>query len=216
MNRQAWTLENWNAINVYETGWLNGEFEKAQANLRANVLAGCGGDGFGYTGRPGTSPLPIMLAHFSRSTRREQPGGLRAATIWTNSTFDGALDPFVPDPYGFAGNLYLVDQHGGVATGRQHAVLQQRDGAGLPVELLGAEPAARRTCRCRRNSANKPTNHLVILQVRRRLAAGLAAQVELHVAAAASRAVAPGLPPAAASTCGSTRHSACDPDDLDV
>ena len=63
--------------NIYETGWLNGEFEKAQANLRANVIAGRG-PSMAYMGAgTGTVPLPIMLAHFNGTDGRERPGGVR-------------------------------------------------------------------------------------------------------------------------------------------
>ena len=82
------------------------------------MLAGFAGRRFRYTGRPGTSPLPITLAHFNGRTDAGNfsptpTTGAYTGNLWTNTTFTGALDPYFPDPYGFAGNLYLVHQHGG-------------------------------------------------------------------------------------------------------
>jgi len=58
-----WNLNgsaNWNII---ENGFYN-EFRTAQKNLQANIAAGQGNT-FAYTGAPGTSPLPIFMAHFA-------------------------------------------------------------------------------------------------------------------------------------------------------
>ena len=59
---QAWQTYNYNEINIVENGFLN-EFRLAQQNLEANRAANLGNT-FRYTGAPGTSPLPIFLAHF--------------------------------------------------------------------------------------------------------------------------------------------------------
>ena len=73
-NRNGWTTENWNEVNIYENGFLD-EFKLAQANLRSHVAAGCGTTGqaacsFAYRGpNTGTSPLPIYLAHFNAQNR---------------------------------------------------------------------------------------------------------------------------------------------------
>ena len=172
---KAWTTENWNTTNVYETGWLNGEFEKAQANLRANVLAGFPGDGFRYTGRPGTSPLPITFAHFNGAQGSPTNPASYIGALWTNATFTGALDPYFPDPYRLRRQSRGSDQHGG-AVGPQHQALRKRRRRRYPTnywnmnsQLSGVNVVT--------NSANRPQNHFVILQVRRRLAAGLAAQL---------------------------------------
>ena len=45
------------------------EFRKAQANLRANIIAGRGNT-FAFTGAPGTSPLPIFMAYFAGHSAR--------------------------------------------------------------------------------------------------------------------------------------------------
>jgi hypothetical protein len=58
-----WVQSNINEINIVENGFVN-EFRKAQSNMAANIAAGRGNT-FAYTGIPGTSPLPIILAYFS-------------------------------------------------------------------------------------------------------------------------------------------------------
>ncbi len=187
----AWTIENWNATNVFETGWLtgrngvglpNGEFEKAQANLRANVLAGKGST-FAYTGIPGTVPLPILLAHFNGLCPYGSGDSCAAASdpnnykgnIWTNSTFTGQLNPYAPNPSGFASNLYLSTSTT-VASGVSTRFFNNALAAGYPSNFWQLNPQLN-AIEAETNSANHPMNHLVTLQVRRRLAAGLAAQL---------------------------------------
>jgi hypothetical protein len=67
----SWTLRNlsgalnYNEIGIVENKFID-EFRLAQANLVANINAGKGST-FAYTGVPGTSPLPIFLAHLNGS-----------------------------------------------------------------------------------------------------------------------------------------------------
>jgi len=190
-NRLAWERENWNAINRFETGWLtgrdgvglpNGEYERAQANLRANVLAG-NGQGFRYTGIPGTSPLPIILAHFNGIGCG--PGCVPAAAnnpasyvgnLWTNGTFVGQLDPFNANPTGFASNLYLATSSA-VPSGQglSTRLFNNAMDAGYPKNFWVLNPQLN-TVDVTTNSSNKPYTHQVVLQLRRRLALGLAVQ----------------------------------------
>ena len=53
---------NWSMLSG-ENGFID-EFRRAQANLRANIVAG-NGTTFAFTGAPGTSPLPIFQAFFA-------------------------------------------------------------------------------------------------------------------------------------------------------
>ena len=184
-NRLAWTRENWNSINVYETGWLNGEYELAQANLRANVEAGVGAT-FAYTGIPGTSPLPITLAHLNGSTNANTPrpascpsnnSAPYCGNLWTNSTFVGQLDPFNANPEGFASNLYLSTSTlvpTGLST-RFFNNAMAADPARFALNYWALNPLAN-TVDVTTNSDETPYTHQVITQVRRRLAAGLAVQ----------------------------------------
>jgi hypothetical protein len=178
-NRLAWTRENWNAVNVYETGWINGEFELAQQNLRANVLAGIG-PSFAYRGPgTGTSPLPTVLAHLNGRTDFNNAGAY-VGVLWTSSSFTGNLDPFDPNPHGFARTLYVgntstanIGTHG---SGLSTRLFNNAMAVGYPQNHWVLNPLVSNVD-VTTNSANKDRNNQVILQLRRRLAQGLAAQV---------------------------------------
>lgn len=183
----SWTLENWNDYNMYETGWLNkrdgqgiadvGEFTLAQQNLRANVLSGVPSraGSFAYFGPgTGTSPLPIVLAHFNGSKSSTNPAAYTGA-LWTNSTFVGSLDPFNASPRTFAANLYLSTQST-VPAGLSTRLFNNAMAAGYPSNFWVLNPLLNEV-EVESNSTNRPTNHFVILNLRRRLADGLAAQI---------------------------------------
>jgi carboxypeptidase family protein/TonB-dependent receptor-like protein len=130
---QGWIAYNYNEINIVENGFLD-EFRKAQGNLQANIAAGRGNT-FAYTGAPGTSPLPIFLAHYNGATAA-QAGNTAAYTggNWTNATFVGYLAANNPAPYSFAstnGTNGLL----GNATFRGNALA-----AGLPANFFVANP----------------------------------------------------------------------------
>jgi hypothetical protein len=99
---QSWQTYNYNEVNIVENGFLS-EFRLAQQNLEANRAAG-NGNTFRYTGAPGTSPLPIFLAHFQGlgASAAGSPANYSATnTNWTNATFLGFLAKYNPNPYGF-------------------------------------------------------------------------------------------------------------------
>ena len=179
----SWTLENWNDNNVYETGWLTakdgqghaavGEFELAQKNLRANVLAGRPEDGFRYTGIAGTSPLPIILAHFNASTNAGSPAAY-TGNLWTNTRYVGALDPFAANPRQFSNDLWSRSEST-VPTGLNQRLFENAKTVGYPVNFWVLNPLLNEV-EIETNSTNRPMNHFVILQARRRLSAGLAVQ----------------------------------------
>ena len=193
-SRGAWNFINLNTVNVYDAvapggvtnggAWLTGrqgvglpggEFEKAMSNLRANVLAGRGPT-FAFTGAAGTVPLPILLAHLARSTDVSNPSAYVGA-IWTNSTFTGYLDPYFPDPSQFASNLYSsTAAAANLGAGVSTRYFNNAIALGYPRNFWVANPDVS-NLNVGMNSNNRPMNHQVILQVRRRLAAGLAAQV---------------------------------------
>lgn len=182
-NRGAWTFEDWNSINVYETGWLNGEFELAQQNLRANLAAGLTNAGFAYTGAPGTSPLPLTLAHFMGRSNANSPAaytingaGTGSYGLFTNATFTGDLDPFFPDPYGFASNLYGgTTAASQVPAGMSTRLFTNAMNLGTAANFWVMNPSIDEV-QVQTNSTNKPYNHFVIMQLRRRLAQGLTVQ----------------------------------------
>jgi hypothetical protein len=127
----AWDSINLNEPNITSNGFLN-EFRLAQANLQANIAAGRGAT-FAHTGA-GTSPLPILLAHFN-AQGAANAGNTAAYTgaNWTSATFLGFLAARNPNPWGFAtaGTNGLI----GNPTLRNNAIT-----AGLPVNFFVANP----------------------------------------------------------------------------
>src|SRR5262249_41292748 len=96
-------------------------------------------------------------------------------TLWSNTTFVGALDPFASDPRGFASNLYLSTQST-VPAGLSTRLFNNALAVGYPSNFWALNPLVNQV-QIETHSSNRPTNHCVILQLRRRLAEGLAAQV---------------------------------------
>jgi hypothetical protein len=166
-NMLPWVNENWNVVNIYENKFYD-EYQIAQANLRANVLAGRGGT-FAYFGAgSGTNPLPITLAHFSANmggTAAQNPANY-TSTNFTNTTFVSALDPYNPNPNGFAGNLYS-SQSGALFTNAKNV--------GFATNFWVMNPLVNQASVMRNLGGGR--NHSFILDMRRRLADGLAAQV---------------------------------------
>ena len=131
-----WVQSNINEINVVENGFVN-EFRKAQSNMAANIAAGRGNT-FAYTGIPGTSPLPIILAYFSGVNAADAGDPSKYnSTSFTDSTFLNALALLNPQPCcatstttpSFAWNLMNS------AARRANA-----QAAGLPANLFVANP----------------------------------------------------------------------------
>ncbi len=92
-----------------ENGWFD-EFSMAQANLRANIVAG-NGTTFAYTGAPGTSPLPITMAYLKgyAAQRPTEPGSRR-----TTRASETARLQHISSCYG---NLDAMQLHGPSVTG---------------------------------------------------------------------------------------------------
>ena len=141
------------------------------------MLAGRGATIAYFGAGTGTSPLPITLAHLNRSVDVNDPAAYTGG-VWTSTTFTGPLDPYFPNPGSFASNLYL-SSFSPVDTAHNGATTRLFDNAmalGYPSNFWVMNPLLN-TVEVGTNSTNHPMNHLVILQVRRRLAAGLAAQL---------------------------------------
>jgi hypothetical protein len=130
----GWTTENWNELNVFENGFLE-EFKRAQANLRAHVLAGCGtaanACSFAYRGAgSGTLPLPTYLAYFSGiGASRADDASAYTASQFSNSAWTGHLGMYEPDPLDAANDLHDS------ATFRANAIR-----AGLPPNFFVLNP----------------------------------------------------------------------------
>jgi hypothetical protein len=103
-NKYRWAEENWNERNFLTNGFLE-EFHAAQQNIAANIAAGMGNRGFAFTGAPGTSPLPVHLAYFSRSTDSGNPAAYTHANF-TNQTFINRFSPLNPN---VSGALSAID-----------------------------------------------------------------------------------------------------------
>jgi len=168
-NKNAWTTENWNELNIYENGFLN-EFKLAQTNLQANLawIAANGTlpDGsstatFKYTGVAGTAPLPIYLAHFNAlgAGSAGTPGSY-TGNNWTNTGFVGRLDRNQPSPTGAAGDLF------GSATFRTNML-----NAGRPTNYWVLNPLI--SAANVRTGANFSKYHSIQTELRRRLSRGL-------------------------------------------
>jgi hypothetical protein len=169
LSRDLWAARNFNEVNIVENGFLD-EFRAAQANLVANMAAG-NGNTFAYTGAPGTSPLPILLAHFNaQPTANAGNTALYTGTNWTNSAFLALLSARNPNPYGFAntsttGNASATALIGN-ATFRNNAIA-----AGLPRNLFIANPDLVGGAILTRNEGFTDY-HSLQLELRRRLAQG--------------------------------------------
>ena len=130
LNGGWWTNQggrNLNEYNLIENGFLP-EFKLAQANLAANIAAG-NGTTFAYTGAPGTSPLPIMLAWLNGSTVSSTPASY-TGTAWSNSSVYANLAKTNPSPLGLA--TYLQTANAAYRTNAANA--------GLPANFFLLNP----------------------------------------------------------------------------
>jgi hypothetical protein len=165
-NARIWQVENWNNENIFENHFLD-EFKLAQANLTANIANGRGAT-FAYTGVPGTSPLPIYLAYFSGVPAAQAGDTSRyTSTNFTNATFTEDLDAYQPDPRGAAGLLWTNS-----ATFRTNAI-----NAGLPLNHFVLNPLVDDANITRSNSGQGSYYNSLQIDLRRRLAQGLFANV---------------------------------------
>ncbi|CDM66767.1 TonB-dependent receptor [Pyrinomonas methylaliphatogenes] len=160
---KLWRQYNLNEINVVENGFLN-EFRRAQANLQANIAAGRGNT-FAYTGVPGTSPLPIMLAYFSGipAAQANDPSRYTSA-LFSNSTFLNLLAINNPSPQGFANTILST------ASLRANGI-----NAGLPANFFVVNPDKLGGAFLVDNGGHSWYDGLTI-ELRRRLSQGLLLQ----------------------------------------
>lgn len=130
---------NWSMMSG-ENGFYD-EFRKAQANLRANIVAGRGTT-FAYTGAPGTSPLPIFMAYFQGiplNDSRNQTAANYTASQFSNSGWYSQLNYFNNSTTNHSG---LTGITGLSATGLQGTALEANAAAAqLPANFFRANPA---------------------------------------------------------------------------
>jgi len=130
-NRDGWTDEDYNELNIYETHFLD-EFKLAMSNLQSNIAAGRGNT-FAYFGAgTNTSPLPIYLAYFNAQPMSQAGNAaLYTGANWTNTTFVGRLAAYDPAPNSAASDLQ------GNAGRRTNALA-----AGVPANFFLLNPDA--------------------------------------------------------------------------
>ena len=129
---------NWSMI---EDGFI-AEFQKAQANLRANITTlnpATGkvyGNTFAYTGAPGTSPLPIFMAYFAGiplNDPRNQVAANYTSANFKNSSWYNNLALYNPNPAAMAGT--------GTSGLQGTALAANAVAAGLPANFFMVNPA---------------------------------------------------------------------------
>jgi hypothetical protein len=169
---QTWNINdsaNWSML-AGENGFYD-EFRKAQANLRANILAG-NGTTFAYTGAPGTAPLPIFQAFFAGTAPGNTASNGNAAN-YTSANYRTAAWYNSLNYY----NPAITTISGLGTNGLQSTAFDaNRIAAGLPANVFrantymgsGSTPQIRTIAGSRRFNAFQ-------LELRRRMSGGLMA-----------------------------------------
>ena len=127
-NMYTWAEENWNERSIFGSGFYD-EFRAAQANIAANLAAGRGAT-FAYTGAPGTSPLPLHLAHLNGRGDAGNPAAYTSSNF-RNSAYLNRFSPLNPN---VSGAITAIQNN---ATFRANAIR-----AGLPENIIVMNPRA--------------------------------------------------------------------------
>jgi hypothetical protein len=188
---------NWNINASPQWSMLTGEngfydeFRLAQANLRANIVAG-NGNTFAYTGAPGTSPLPIFMAYLQGiplNDPRNKVSANYVAPVGKNCTmgsasFDGracfshvnwygALGMYGPSLTGISG-IGSAGLQNAIGTGQ--GLDANRIAAGLPINFFMANPAQANANSVLATTAGNTRYNGLQIEVRRRMSAGFLIQ----------------------------------------
>ncbi len=157
---------NINEFNTIENGFA-AEFALAQANLYANITAGRGNSFACFGPATNTSPLPIMLAYFN-SAATYQPGTATrySATNFTNSTLVAALSRNNANVLGFSGTSFEDN-----ATRRLNAIAN-----GFASNLFYVNPTTGVSGSFTVDNSTESWYDSGVIEVRRRLSAGLRMQ----------------------------------------
>jgi len=178
----SWNMSNsaqWSMLSN-ENGFLD-EFRKAQANLRANIIAGKGNT-FAYTGAAGTSPLPIFQAYLAGiplSDPRNQNSATYTSSVYSTSSWYNSLSMYNPNITNGSGSSGIAGwgtsglQNGiGTGTGRD----LNRINAGLPINFFVANPAVAQGSAYLETTAGNTRFNAVQFELRRRMSAGFLVQ----------------------------------------
>ena len=180
-NVGGWTTWNMNASTGAQWSMLAGEngfydeFRKAQANLRANIVAGQGNT-FAYTGAPGTAPLPIFQAYFAgtplASAANTVPANYTSANYRASSWYN-SLSMYSP----------ALNTISGVGTsGLQNAIGTgtgldaNRVAAGLPINFFMANPSLASGNAYLETTAGNTRYNAIQIELTRRMSKGLLVQ----------------------------------------
>jgi hypothetical protein len=197
-NVGAWNTFNMNSRAQWsmlagENGFYD-EFRKAQANLRANIVAG-NGNTFAYTGAPGTSPLPIFQAYFAGTPLGDTASNGNAANYtsanYRSSAWYNALAMYNRDTMNTSttsGPTGLALLTGTGTSGLQNGIGTgtgldaNRIKAGLPINFFMPNPAVGQgNSYLEANGGNTRYNGLQI-ELRRRMSQGLLIQTSYQYA----------------------------------
>jgi hypothetical protein len=147
-----------NEVNAIENGF-GAEFRLAQQNLFANIAAGRGANFRFFGPGTGTSPLPIILSYFQGGNPDPNSPANYGSALFQNATFLNSLNPAAPSPRGMINTLDFNFRANSVANGR-------------PVNFAHTCPNTFGFCFLVDNSEISQYDAGVI-EVRRRLSAGL-------------------------------------------
>lgn len=155
-----------NEVNLIENGFYQ-EFKLAQANLIANNAAGRGRT-FAYFGPgTGTSPLPVLLAHFSGLAASQAGNAANySSAYFRDSAYYQYLYPESPDAWSL-GNSLRSDY------ADTRSLRANRLKAGLPANLWVANPDTGTNLY---ESSGWTSYDALQLELRRRLARGVLVQ----------------------------------------
>ena len=165
---KLWRQTGLNELNNVESGFYN-EFIQAQRNLTANNAAGgTRANSFAYFGpNSGTSPLPIILAHFNGIPVAQAGDASKyTSTNFTNATYRNFLDATFPSVGGFSNNLLQ----------NQALFLANTTAAGLPANLFVVNPAVAGNGSFLIDNGGNTTYNSLVVELRRRLSKGLLVQ----------------------------------------
>jgi hypothetical protein len=164
-----WNLNNNSNWNILENGFYE-EFRKAQKNLQANIAAGLPNT-FAYTGAPGTSPLPIFLAHFAGiplgDARNQNPASYTSSTFRSSSWYN-QLSMYNPNITGMSGT--------GTSGLQNNNYAANAAAAGLPANFWQVNPAVKQGNAYLRMNGGNTKYHAMQIDLRRRMSKGLLLQ----------------------------------------
>ena len=173
----TWTMTDtpqWSMLKG-ENGFYD-EFRLAQANLRANIIAGKGTT-FAYTGAAGTSPLPIFMAYLKgiplADARNQDPNQYTSVSQFTSSSWYNSLNYYSPAITTIAGTGSSGLQNG-ITTGTGFDA--NRIAAGLPINFFIANPTVAQGAAYLETTAGNTRYNSMQFEVRRRMTAGFLIQ----------------------------------------